>query len=165
VNGRSVIVAGLFVLGLGQMTADVFGWSALRGVFAATCASPAPKVFSAVRGLETYSTRFRLEWRDVDGSTGVLVVDAATCARLAGPYNRRNVYGAALAYGPILAADPRTRPMLDGVLARALCGERALLAELGVDRARIVGGVRIVYEPLRAGALGDLPLVLEAPCP
>ncbi len=164
-NARVAIVASLFVLGLGQMTADVCGWTTIRGMFAATCASPAPKVFSAVRGLETYSTRFRLEWRDIDGSTGMLAIDSATCARLAGPYNRRNVYGAALAYGPILAADARTRPMLDGVLSKALCGERALLAELGVDTARVAGSVRIVYEPLRVGALGDLPLVLEAPCP
>lgn len=162
---QRAFVVVLFVLALGQMAADVIGSVPLRAAFAATGASPAPKVFSAVRGLETYSTRFRVEWTEPGGAIGSIAIDPHVGALLEGPYNRRNVYGAALAYGPILAADARTRAMLDGVLRRALCGERALLAELGVDPARVAGGVRIVYEPLRAGALGDLPLVLEAPCP
>ncbi len=164
-NARNAIVVGLFIVALGQMAADVLGLAPVRAVFAATSASPAPKVFSAVRGLETYSTRFRLEWRAIDGTVQSVAIDPDAGSRLAGPYNRRNVYGAALAYGPILAADERTRPMLEGVLRRALCGDRALLRELGLDPARVAGGLRIVYEPLRAGALGDLPLVLAAPCP
>jgi len=162
---RPLFLGLLFALALGQMAADVAGWTGVRAVFSATCAAPAPKVFSAVRGLETYSTRFRVEWREHDGTHGSLAIDPAAGALLDGPYNRRNVYGAALAYGPVLAADVRTRPMLEGVLRRALCGERALLREMGIDPARVAGGVRVLYEPLRVGALGDLPLVLEAPCP
>ena len=65
----------LLVVGLLQMSGDLLertGLKAvgrpLKGVGAATTASPAPKVFSAVRGLETYSTRFTLEWTDRDGT-------------------------------------------------------------------------------------------------
>ena len=52
----------LIVLGLAQMAGDVLGIVPLKAIAAATAASPAPRVFSAVRGLETYSTRFFLEW-------------------------------------------------------------------------------------------------------
>ena len=58
----------LSVLGLAQMAGDLLGVLPLKGVAAATCASPAPKVFSAVRGFETYSTRFYLEWTDKSGA-------------------------------------------------------------------------------------------------
>ena len=89
--------------------------------------SPAPKVFSAVRGLETFSTRFFLEWQDRAGAAHTLELTPAVYSRLRGPYNRRNVYGAVLAYGPVLLTDPRGRPMFDAVAVHALCGEAPLL--------------------------------------
>src|SRR5712691_6455142 len=93
----------LLAVGLLQMTGDVFDLPALKGIGAATVASPAPKVFSAVRGFETYSTRFFLEWTDTSGTVYSLRLTPEVYARLAGPYIRRNVYGAALAYGPVLS--------------------------------------------------------------
>ncbi|HUR27537.1 MAG TPA: hypothetical protein VM509_05075 [Planctomycetota bacterium] len=154
----------LFVLALAQMAGDVFSIAWLKGVAAATAASPAPKVFSAVRGLETYSTRFAIRWTDKDGEQRSLALTPESCALLRGPYNRRNVYGAVLAYGPLLSSDPRTRPMLEAVLRAALCPPAPLLAELGIDTAGI-SRVVVVYEPLRADALGHLPTRIEAPCP
>ena len=52
-------------------------------------------------------------------------------ARLAGPYNRRNAYGAAMAGGPALAADPSLRPMFLAVSRYALCDPAPVLRELG----------------------------------
>ena len=46
------------------MTGDLLHLSALKGIAAATGASPAPKVFSAVKGLETFSTQYFVEWID-----------------------------------------------------------------------------------------------------
>jgi hypothetical protein len=157
-------VALLLALALAQMAGDVAGASWLRAFAAATGASPAPKVFSAVRGLETYSTRFALEWREEGGARRSLALTPESCASLRGPYNRRNVYGAVLAYGPVLATDPRTRPLLEAVLAAALCPPAPLLRELGVE-TREITEVAVVYEPLRPDALGDLPRRIEAPCP
>jgi hypothetical protein len=77
-----------------------------------------------------------------------------------GPYNRRNVYGAALAYGPVLPESLR-----DPVMRYALCGEAPLLRELGIDPDDITGRVRIRYEPLPGADLGNLPRQLEASCP
>jgi hypothetical protein len=153
----------LLVLGLAQMTGDVLGLPSLRGLAAATAASPAPKVFSSVQGLETFSTRFTVEWIDAAGTLHEKAVTPPVYARLRGPYNRRNVYGAVVAYGPVLAANPATRPMLDAIARHALCGEAPLLRELGIDPASVRGRPRLLLAP-RPGTAPELPLVLEAPC-
>ena len=169
----------LVVLGLVQMTGDmlqrlgdrlsVSSISSLgagaKGFGAATAASPAPKVFSAVRGLETYSTRFFIEWTDRDGTENSLELTPEVNARIRGPYNRRNVFGAVLAYGPVLATDPRTQRMFDSVARYSLCGDAPLLREIGVDPATVAGRVRVRLEPLPGTDIGDLPRVLEPPCP
>jgi hypothetical protein len=162
----------LLVLGLLQMSGDLLeraGLEAvggpLRGVGAASTASPAPKVFSAVRGLETYSTRFFLDWTDRAGERKELLLSPELYGRIRGPYNRRNVYGAVLAYGPVLATDPRTEPLFHSVAKSALCGAAPLLRELGIDPDEIAGIVRVRYEPRPGTDMGDLPRVLEAPCP
>jgi hypothetical protein len=160
----SKAAVALLIIGLLQMTGDLLGLSWLKGLGAATAASPAPKVFSAVRGLETYSTHFFLEWTDRGGALHSLRLTPEIYARLAGPYNRRNVYGAVLAYGPVLAVDERARPMFTAVASYALCGEARLLRELGIDPASVQGRVRVRFEPLPGAEMGDLPRVLEAPC-
>jgi hypothetical protein len=146
------------------MAGDLCGLPVLRGIGAATVASPAPKVFSAVRGFETYSARFSLEWTSHDGAAHSLELTPEVYARLAGPYNRRNVYGAALAYGPVLSTDPQTRPMFQAVTSYALCGEAPLLRELGINPTGISGQVRIRIEPLPGTEMGTLPRVLGPTC-
>ncbi len=154
----------LLLVGLLQMAGDTLGVPVLRGLGAAWGASPAPKVFSEVRGLETYSTRFRLEWTDTSGASRELELTPEVYGRLLGPYNRRNVYGAALAYGPLLVSDERTRRLYRAVVGYALCGEAPVLRELGIDPAN-ASGVRLRYEPVLGSDMGTLPRVLEAPCP
>lgn len=155
---------GLLIVGLLQMTGDVLSIPALKGIGAATVASPAPKVFSAVRGLETYSSRFFLEWTDRNGEQHSVQLTPEMYARLAGPYNRRNVYGAALAYGPVLATDSRTQPMFQSVIFYALCRKAPLLSELGIVLTDVAGPVRVRLEPREGTDTQDLPLILEAPC-
>jgi hypothetical protein len=146
----------LFIVGLLQMTGDLLGMTPLRGIGAATTASPAPKVFSAVRRFETYSTRFFLEWTDTVGVEHSLEVTPKVYARLHGPYNRRNAYGAVVAYGPVLPPGLR-----DPITRHALTGNAPLLRELGIDPADVVGPVRIRYEPRSGTDMGDLPRMLE----
>jgi hypothetical protein len=163
----------LLALGLMQMTGDLLEGAGLvsigrpiKAIGAATTASPAPKVFSTVRGLETFSTRFDLEWHDRNGRRHTLTLTPEIYSRIRGPYNRRNVYGAALAFGPVLAADQRTQPLLRSVMNYSLAGDAPLLRELGVDPSEIAGPVRVRYEP-RPGAKLDeqLPRVLETERP
>ncbi|HEY8944687.1 MAG TPA: hypothetical protein VIM73_10515 [Polyangiaceae bacterium] len=153
----------LGALALLQMAADLTGLDSLKGVAAATAASPAPKVFSAVGKLETYAVAFVLEWTDESGTRHVRRLDSELYERLRGPYNRRNVYGAVLAFGPVLAADERTRPMFDSVLRHATCNGAPLLRELGL--ASNARNVRVRVVPAEGADLSHLPLLLRADCP
>lgn len=140
----------LVVLGTAQMLGDITGFLPLKAIAAATGASPAPKVFSAVQGLETYSTRFFLDLGDRR-----VELTPELYARIRGPYNRRNVYGAALAYGPVLPSELR-----EPVMRYALC-DATLLDELGFPKARTVA---VELEPLPGTSLGDLQTRFEVHC-
>lgn len=157
---RTALAIALGVLGLLQMTGVLLGILPLKGLAAASCASPAPKVFSAVRGFETYSTRFVLEWNEHDGTSQSVPITPELTAKLQGPYNRRNVYGAALAYGPVLP--PQLR---DPVMSRALCGTAPLLQELGIVAPERASPFRVRFEPRPGTQIPkELPLLIEAPC-
>jgi hypothetical protein len=163
---------GLLLLGLLQMSGDVLEQLGLevigrpvKGIGAATTAAPAPKVFSAVRGLETFSTRFFLEWQDQDGRQNTLQITPEVYGRIKGPYNRRNVYGAVLAYGPVLATTERTQAMFEAVTHFALCGRRPLAQELGIEPASVAGAVRVRYVPVPGTNMDGLPDVVEVRCP
>jgi hypothetical protein len=152
----------LVALGLLQMTGDLTGLAALKGIGAATGASPAPKVFSSVKGLETFSTKFtihletRLDECRVSCHRSVHVTPELY-SRVRGPYNRRNVYGAALAYAPVLPPELR-----DAVLRYALCGEAPLLRELGLENECPGARPKIILAPL-AGSTFEGDLSFQAP--
>jgi len=157
-------IAVLFFFGLLQMGGDLAGRQRLRDVAAATAASPAPKVFSTVRGLETFSTRQFLEWKDSGGEIRSLELTPASYARIRGPYTRRTVFAATLSRGPLLVSDPRGRRMFAWAARYAMCEPpAALLWELGVGegarqvQTRMVPRERSLHDP-------SLPLVLTAPC-
>jgi hypothetical protein len=154
----------LLAVGLLQIAGEALRLPVLKGLGAATTASPAPKVFTALEGFEPFSCRFFLEWEDHAGTARSLALTSELYARVRGPYNRRNVYGAVLAAGPVLVSDPHLKPLFDEVGRYALCGDAPLLRELGIDPATVAGRVRVRYET-RPGSLdGGLPRVLEAPC-
>ena len=158
--------AGIFLLALGmlQMAGDVFHLPWLKGIGAATGASPAPKVFSSVRDLETFSAHFFIEWTDGAGNFHSLKVTPELYARLRGPYNRRNVYGALLAYGPVLQSDERTLAMFNSVASYGLCNGAPLLRDLGIDPANVRGSVVIRLQPRANTNRENLPLLISAPC-
>jgi len=148
----------LIAVGALQMTGYVFGLigarlhvpalasagGALRAVGAATAASPFPKVFSSADGLDTFASRFALAW-DEPGGTRREPLTPEMYQRLRGPYWRRNVYGAAIAYGPVLQRNPALAPLLDGVLRFGLAQPGPLFGEFGIDASRRVGPLRIEY--------------------
>jgi hypothetical protein len=155
----------LVIVGLAQMLATLLGVTPVAGLAAATVASPAPKVFSVARGLETFSTGFTLEWQTPDGQLEQLALDPHVYPRLKGPYKRRNVYGAILAFGPVLASDAKTRPMFDLASHYAMCDGAPVLRELGVDPAQVAGPLRIRYTLRPGNDPIELPTLLEVPCP
>ena len=125
----------VLLLGSTQLLGYLGGAPALRGLGAISGAAPLPKVFSAHRGVETFAWRMTLCYRQ--GAREVRApLPPAGGAGLVGPYNRRNVYGAVLSYGPLIPAELRR-----AVAAEALQPGGSLRAELGVppdaDRLRV----------------------------
>jgi hypothetical protein len=144
---HKLAAAALIAVGTAQLTGDLTGLTALKAIGAATHASPAPKVFTAQDGLETFSARFYLEWFDAAGELRHVQLTPSSYRALKGPYNRRNPYGATIAYAPQLAANPRITPALEQVTQYGFCGRAPLLAELGIPRDE-VDLLRVVVVPI-----------------
>lgn len=145
-NHKLAAVA-LVLVGTAQMAGDLSGITALKAIGAATHASPAPKVFTAQDGLETFSARFYIEWFDTAGELHRVQLTPKTYRALKGPYNRRNPYGATIAYAPQLASNPRLTPALEQVTQFGFCGRAPLLGELGIPRHQ-VDLLRVVVVPI-----------------
>lgn len=154
----------LLALGLLQMSGDLLRVPVLRGIGTATVASPAPKVFSSVQGLETFSSEFYVEWVDRAGVAHSLKLTPEVYARIKGPYNRRNVFGAALAYAPILQEDAHTKDMFESVVRYALCGQAPLLQEIGIDPGQLSAPPTIRLVPRSRTAFGDRPFLILPSC-
>jgi hypothetical protein len=160
-RAKSILVL-LVALGTLQMFADVLAMPRLKAVFAATQVSPAMKVFTAHQGYETHAARFAITWIDANGDAQRLAVDPEIYRHVRGPYNRRNVYGAALAYGPLLRADPKLRPMQESVMHYAFCSPGALRSDLGIPRD--TANLTIHALPTRPTARLDLESSWEVDC-
>ncbi|MFT3924259.1 MAG: hypothetical protein QM778_17115 [Myxococcales bacterium] len=154
----------LMLLACLQLAALLAGLPRLKGMAMASVASPLPRVFTVNDGLESFSSHYVLELRDADGTIRSLELTPELQARMRGPYNRRNAYGAVFAYGPVLATQPQTRAMFSAVSRHALCGEAPLLRELGIDLSRL-RGPRTLHQRPRAGTQTALPLTQEITCP
>lgn len=153
-KARDYVAFALGSLGLLHMAADLAGLTKFKAVLAATTLAPAPKVFSAINGFETFSNRFLLSF-DSDGSERRTEVTANRYQRLEGPYNRRNVYGAALAYGPVLTQSERGKILFDAVARYAFCRPTGILTELGFHSSVRPQRITIEFESLNPRSTGS----------
>jgi sterol desaturase/sphingolipid hydroxylase (fatty acid hydroxylase superfamily) len=126
----------LGVLGLIAMFGHAIGSGPVKGIALATAASPAPKVFASRAGLEALSSKYTLVWEDAEGRAHRLPLTHELYPRIRGPYNRRNVYGAALAFGPVMVGDDQMRDAFEDVTRHGVC-RGVLLEELGIDPATV----------------------------
>lgn len=99
-RNRAAVLIG--VVACFQMLGHFIGSLPLRGIGAATTIAPYTKVFSDVDGYEPFASAFTLRYRDAGGAFVETSITPALASRFGGPYNRRNMYGAALAYAPRL---------------------------------------------------------------
>lgn len=133
-NQKSNLLA-LFVLGWGctAMLGHVLQIPALKGLGLASGAAPYTKVFcqaedlSDGRKFETFAMDFKLHYRLEDGAAQTMVITPEIYHKMKGPYQRRNVYGAVLAYGPALP-----RRTSQQTLHYALVSPGTLPKELGI---------------------------------
>ena len=61
-----------------------------------------------------------------------------------GAYNRRNAYGAVVVFLPEARRQPMLAPMFEAIAEQALCGDRPLMTELGIDD--VDGNITLEYE-------------------
>lgn len=92
----------ILLIGCLQFAGYLLNVPALRGIGAACGFAPYTKVFSDVDGFETFAAEFSLVLSDPSGAETSIEVTPEFYQKLRGPYNRRNVYGAALSYAPRL---------------------------------------------------------------
>ncbi|MBY0529639.1 MAG: sterol desaturase family protein [Rhabdochlamydiaceae bacterium] len=142
----------LTAIGLVQIIGDLCQIPALKGIGMAINASPAPKVFCTANSLETFSSQFYLDWKDKFGKTHSLQFTSEIASKIPGPYNRRNVYGALLAYGPVLEASPVMRPLYEAILSYSMTGKSRLLKELGIDPSIVSEKILISLVPRPSSA-------------
>ena len=145
-------------IGLLQPLGYLTGLTAVRGIGMATVASPLPLVFSHFRGVETFAADFELELLFADGRTHREPITPALYARLGGPYNRRNTYGAVISYGPAFT-EPQEKELLRAVLSYGFCRGGPLAVELGTSEP--VREARIHVRSRTAGSDDTAVLAVE----
>ncbi len=133
-----------------KVVADVFGWTNISSLSAATNLSPAMKVFTAHKGYETYSSDYSIEVNHIDGESKTVNLDSNTYKNISGPYNRRNVFGASIAYGPLLVSNENTKPMWESIVQSSFCEQGSkIFSELGFDASKEVSSIEAKYIGVR----------------
>lgn len=128
---RGIACAVLLVLSLSQMFFGLVHAEGARNAAASTAAAPHPKVFCDKDGYEAFAMNFELIGEDFAGRTHYVAMTPDAYKRMQGPYNRRNVYGAALAFAPRMPVVQR-----DAVVEYAFHSNGDLRRELGLPPLR-----------------------------
>lgn len=128
-RGRTLVYSALIALGFVQIMGYLIHSPALRGIGMMTASSPLPLVFTDVKGIETFASKFVLRYGT--NLSEQVEITPKVYAKFSGPYNRRNVYGAAFAYGPLLPERLRRQ-----VLQYALC-KAEILKEMEVVQSPV----------------------------
>lgn len=154
-RGRKALYILVIAIGGLRMVGWMAGSETLRGIGAITAAAPLPIVFTEVKGVETFASDVHLAFT-VNGRDSSIRITPAVYRRTEGPYNRRNVYGAAIAYGPVME-----EALWQSVLSHAWC-TGMLEREFGVPANSTA--VRFVLNTRTAGRDDEWTLQ-PRPCP
>jgi hypothetical protein len=127
IRWRNYGALALGIFGLSQFAGDVLGSRVLRGLGAISVIAPFPKVFCAQQGCEGFAAEFTLHAQTATQGTAEVPLTPEMYSQLAGPYNRRNVLGAALAGAPLLP-----EPIWQSVFRHGFGPGGTLAAELGL---------------------------------
>ena len=127
IRRANLFALALLALGSTQMVGYVVGSARLRELGAATVVAPMPTMFSDMNGVESFASEFTVGYWEPNGTEHFLRITPELYDRLGGPYDRRNVYGAALSRAPRLP-----EAMWTPVLCYALGKTGPLRRELGL---------------------------------
>lgn len=99
---RKALYIIVILIGFLQTIGHVTGIKIIKSLGVVTAASPLPIVFTEVKGIETFASDFYIQWTNELNEIERVQMTPEIYSRLKGPYNRRNIFGAAIAYGPVL---------------------------------------------------------------
>jgi hypothetical protein len=97
----------ILLLGLTRMAGHLMDNRTLQGLGAASGIAPFPKVFCDSDGYEAFTATCVLSGQKPNGTRQEILLTPERYARLQGPYQRRNAYGAALIFAPRLPENLR----------------------------------------------------------
>jgi hypothetical protein len=125
--------AVVIMIGSLSMLGTATSLDPVKGIGFMTTASPLPLVFSKFRGIENFSSDYYMDVKLKDGEIISIKITPEIYDRASGPYNRRNPYGAVLAYGPMLTA-PHEMILRDRVMQYSACGKGSFMREIGITK-------------------------------
>jgi hypothetical protein len=99
---RNLAAIVIIALACTQMAGYLTNRPKLRALGAASCAAPFPKVFCDVAHYEPFATELSLTGRDANGQAFARAISPGFISQLAGPHDRRSVYGTMLSLAPCL---------------------------------------------------------------
>ena len=115
---RKALYITVILIGFLQTIGHVSGIKVIKNLGVVTAASPLPIVFTEVKGVETFASDFYIQWSTDQGELKKIQITPAIYSKLKGPYNRRNIFGAAIAYGPVLPEN-----IWKPILSYGICNE------------------------------------------
>ena len=113
---KNLIYVIVVLIGMLQIIGYVTKVDAIRSLGIVSSSAPLPLVFTEVKGVETFVSDFYIRYKDAEGVQQELKLTPENYRQLRGPYNRRNIYGAAIGYGPVLPES-----LWNSVLSYGLC--------------------------------------------
>lgn len=99
---RKTLYIVVLAIGLLQIIGYLTKVKIIRDLGVVTASSPLPIVFTEVKGVETFASDFFFQFTNQNGSLEKIKITPEIYSKFKGPYNRRNIYGAAISYGPVL---------------------------------------------------------------
>lgn len=127
------MAALLLIWGCSAMIGELLKNPTLKALGLASCAAPYTKVFCQAKSqaddvsFKTFAVDFTIHYQQPDQSETSIPITPETYQHLLGPYQRRNVYGAVLAYGPALP-----EPIQQATFHYALISPGTIRHELGI---------------------------------
>ena len=131
-KSSNLLCIGILVLGSTAMLGHCLKLPWMKGIGLASCVAPYTKVFCTAEcnasgdEFESFAAKFFLRYEH-NGVWEELTMTPEIYANLEGSYNRRNVYGAVIAYGPALPKE-----MSERTLDYALLDPGHVAKELGL---------------------------------
>ena len=160
---QKILLLFLVLVGSVRALADVGGFPEVSAFFSLFNVSPAMKVFTAHKGYETFSPTFMLDFHGRESETVSVELTPELYRKLEGPYNRRNVYGAVISYGPVLVSNLKTANLFHSVARYSFCKPGKLIEELSITVPDDFSGVTIRYLH-QADVNTEYPEKLEVSC-